>query len=68
MTNNSENVSELTRKGTRRNAGADTPSGPNTERSAIPAERENQGKNPNDILPSAHPDTVREIEKERNKK
>ena len=66
MTNRNENVSELTRKGTRRNAGADTPSGPNTERSAKPAERENRGKNPSDIMPGAHPETVREIEKERD--
>jgi len=67
MTNNNEHVSELTRKGTRRNAGADTPSGPNTERSAKPAERENRGKDRNDIMPGAHPDTVREIETERDK-
>jgi len=67
MTNNRETDAELTRKGTRRNAGADTPSGPNTERSAKPAERENRGKDPNDIMPGAHPDTVREIEKDRQK-
>ena len=48
----------LARKGTRRNAGADTPSGPNTERSSTPAEREHEGENPNDILPSTHPQTV----------
>jgi hypothetical protein len=68
MTNqNVESTPNLTRKGNRRNAGADTPSGPNTERSAIPAERENAGKNPNDIMPGAHPETVREIAKERGK-
>ena len=65
MSENTENVSELTRKGTRRNAGADTPSGPNTERTAVPAERENAGRNPNDVMPGAHPATVEEIEKER---
>jgi hypothetical protein len=65
--NNVEPRPVLARKGKRRNAGADTPSGPATERSAIPAERENRGKDPGDILPSTHPDTVREIEKERAK-
>jgi hypothetical protein len=67
MTNQPDKTdAELTRQGTRRNAGADTPSGPNTERTAIPAERENEGKNPSDIMPGAHPETVREIEKERD--
>ena len=66
MTNERESDAVLTRKGNRRNAGADTPSGPNSERTAIPAERENAGKNPNDILPSTHPSTVADIEKERD--
>ena len=66
MPDKSENVSELTRKGTRRNAGADTPSGPNTERTVIPAKRENEGKDPGNVMPSAHPETVKEIEKERS--
>jgi organic hydroperoxide reductase OsmC/OhrA len=56
MTNkNVESTPQLTRKGTRRNAGADTPSGPDSKRSPIPAERENAGKNPSDIMPGAHP-------------
>ena len=53
----------LTRKGNRRNAGADTPSGPNTDRSSTPARRERAGKDPGQILPSTHPSTVEEIEK-----
>ena len=42
-----ESTPELTRKGSRRNSGADTPSGPNTERSTIPAKRERGDKDPN---------------------
>jgi hypothetical protein len=57
---------ELTRKGSRRNAGADTPSGPNTDRTPVPAERENRGKDPSEIMPGAHPETVEEIEKQRS--
>ena len=67
MTNQPEKDAVLARKGTRRNAGADTPSGPNTERSAVPAERENAAIDPSDIMPGAHPETVREIEKDRDK-
>ena len=65
MTNERKSDAELKRQGTRRNAGADTPSGPDTERSTIPAKRENEGKDPNEILPSTHPATVEKIEQER---
>jgi hypothetical protein len=65
MTNKHETDADLTRKGTRRNVGADSPSGPNTERSTVPAKREARGTKPSEIMPGAHPDTVREIEKER---
>ena len=53
------------RGGGRRNAGADTPSGPNTERTTVRAELENAGKSPSDILPSTPPEMVKEIKKQR---
>lgn len=37
-----ENQAELRRRGSRHGAGQDTPSGPKTERTVIPAKRERQ--------------------------
>jgi hypothetical protein len=42
--NDEVNQAKVRRQGTRRGAGADTPSGPNTDRTPIPAEREEQEK------------------------
>jgi hypothetical protein len=61
---NVEPTPALTRKGNRRNAGADTPSGPNTDRTSIPAKRERAGKDPSEIMPSTNPATVEEIQGE----
>jgi hypothetical protein len=60
---NVPNTPELKRQGTRRNAGADTPSGPNTDRTSIPAKREHKGKDPSEIMPSASPETIKDIDK-----
>ena len=52
MTNNNETDAELTRKGSRRNAGADTPSGPNTNAAPNPPSARTAARTPTTSCPA----------------